>query len=114
MNDGIRPTTNGNDNHKSANIRQAVLALVKRRLLVPLTKWGDCADARVESEPLEIYACATERSALNSKVRALLKLCRRRCSWGCSAPKAQTAVVDELYLANPGFDAQLLRTPLAC
>jgi len=87
MNDGIRPTTNGNNNHKSANIRQAVLALVKRRLLVPLAKWDDCADARVESEPVEIYACATERSALNSKVRAFIDVVPQALQLGLLSPE---------------------------
>jgi hypothetical protein len=84
----FRPTANGNDNHKSANIRQAVLALVKRGLLVPLAKWGDCADARVESEPVEICACAIERSALDSKARAFIDVVPQALQLGLLSPKA--------------------------
>jgi hypothetical protein len=95
LTDGIRkmccsdgyPTTNGNDNHKSANIRQAVLALVKRRLLVPLAKWGDCADARVESEPVEIYACATERSAVEFKGARVIEVVPQALQLGLLSPE---------------------------
>ena len=31
---------NGNDRHKSANIRHVALALVKRGLLAPVLEWG--------------------------------------------------------------------------
>ena len=65
-----------------------MLALVKRGLLVPLAKWGDCADAKVESEPVEIYACATERSALNSKVRTFIDVLKQALQPGLLSPKA--------------------------
>lgn len=46
--------------------------LIDSGRLLPLFETGNHDAARAVSEPMDIYACVTERSALNAKVRAFI------------------------------------------
>jgi len=47
--------------------------LIDSGLLRPLSWSGYSGESNIESLPMNIYACVTERSALNSKVRAFIE-----------------------------------------
>ncbi len=47
--------------------------LIDSGLLRPLSWSGHSGESNIESLPMNIYACVTERSALNSKVRAFIE-----------------------------------------
>lgn len=47
--------------------------LIDSGRLLPLFESGSRSAAIAESEPMDIYACVTERSALNAKVRAFIE-----------------------------------------
>lgn len=47
--------------------------LIDSGLLKPLYWSSHSAESRIESLPMNIYACVTERSALNSKVRTFIE-----------------------------------------
>ncbi|KFE53481.1 LysR family transcriptional regulator [Pseudomonas syringae] len=46
--------------------------LIESGRLLPLFESGKTGAATAESEPMDIYACVTERSALNAKARAFI------------------------------------------
>lgn len=60
--------------------------LIERGLLVALFEPGSRTASYAESEPMDIYACVTERSALNSKARAFIDFLAQALQAGSSPP----------------------------
>jgi DNA-binding transcriptional LysR family regulator len=62
--------------------------LIDSGRLLPLFESASRSEAWAESEPMQIYACVTERSALNAKVRAFIEFVEQAMSaqWPINSP----------------------------